>query len=218
MTRRGPKGGNPYGHKQQCRCTPECTEHARQFDRQRAARRRAQFRHDGYVMHHGKPARPSTQPTGVQHGTVRSAANGCTCDRCAEHHGTKSAYVGGCRCDLCKQASAKWQADYRARRLSANGVRLPRWPPDPIPQPVKPAPERLFERADWMVWAECKHLDSAIFFPERHEDGRLAKQICADCPVRVLCLNYALDNREQFGIWGGKSVQERRRILRERAA
>jgi WhiB family redox-sensing transcriptional regulator len=69
-----------------------------------------------------------------------------------------------------------------------------------------------------MIWAACADMDTDLWFPDAGDTGATAKRICAGCPVRVLCLNYALDNGEQHGIWGGKSKQERRLLLRKRRA
>jgi WhiB family redox-sensing transcriptional regulator len=69
----------------------------------------------------------------------------------------------------------------------------------------------------WQDQASCLGMDPDLFFPERGASTREAKAICAACPVRVDCLEYALANAEKFGIWGGLSERERRRIRRMRA-
>lgn len=56
-----------------------------------------------------------------------------------------------------------------------------------------------------------------MWFPERGENVRPAKRVCAECPVQAVCLEYAL-TFDAVGIWGGTSEKERRRILRERCA
>jgi WhiB family redox-sensing transcriptional regulator len=70
----------------------------------------------------------------------------------------------------------------------------------------------------WQANANCVGVDPDIFFPERGASTREAKAICAACKVKTECLNYALDNGEKFGIWGGTSERERRRLRRARAA
>lgn len=72
---------------------------------------------------------------------------------------------------------------------------------------------------DWKMGAACLGVDPDLFFPERGEnaDNAEAKRICRSCPVQVECLDYALENREIYGIWGGTSERERRRIRRARA-
>ena len=66
----------------------------------------------------------------------------------------------------------------------------------------------------WQVRARCVEVDPEIFFPERGGSSRAARAVCNDCAVRIECLKYALANREQFGIWGGTSERERRRLRR----
>jgi WhiB family redox-sensing transcriptional regulator len=60
-------------------------------------------------------------------------------------------------------------------------------------------------------------VDPDLFFPERGASTREAKEVCRGCVVREDCLEYALVNGEKFGIWGGMSERERRRLRRQRA-
>lgn len=69
----------------------------------------------------------------------------------------------------------------------------------------------------WQERANCLGVDPDLFFPERGASTREAKGVCRGCEVRVECLEYALDNGEKFGIWGGLSERERRRVRRQRA-
>jgi WhiB family redox-sensing transcriptional regulator len=62
--------------------------------------------------------------------------------------------------------------------------------------------------------ARCVEVDPEIFFPERGGSSKAARAVCSECSVRQECLLYALANREQFGIWGGTSERERRRLRR----
>lgn len=73
---------------------------------------------------------------------------------------------------------------------------------------------------EWAIDGVCAQTDPDAFFPEKGGSTREAKAICATCPVQVACLEYALDHDERFGVWGGKSERERRRIkaAREGAA
>ena len=73
------------------------------------------------------------------------------------------------------------------------------------------------EELRWQDRAACLGMDPDLFFPERGASTREAKSICRSCPVRVDCLEFALANGEKFGIWGGMSERERRRIRRARA-
>ena len=68
----------------------------------------------------------------------------------------------------------------------------------------------------WQTDALCAQTDPEAFFPEKGGSTRDAKQVCGACNVRSQCLEYALANDERFGIWGGLSERERRR-LRKRA-
>jgi len=69
----------------------------------------------------------------------------------------------------------------------------------------------------WQLSANCLGVDPDLFFPERGASTKEAKAVCQGCEVRVDCLEYALANGEKFGIWGGLSERERRRIRRQRA-
>jgi WhiB family transcriptional regulator, redox-sensing transcriptional regulator len=69
----------------------------------------------------------------------------------------------------------------------------------------------------WQDEANCLGVDPDLFFPERGASTREAKEVCRGCVVRAECLEYALANGEKFGIWGGMSERERRRIRRQRA-
>jgi len=64
--------------------------------------------------------------------------------------------------------------------------------------------------------AACRGLDPHLFFPDRGASVAEAKAVCASCPVRAECLEFALINVEKFGIFGGTSERERRRLRRER--
>lgn len=72
----------------------------------------------------------------------------------------------------------------------------------------------LAEEESWQERALCAQTDPETFFPEKGGSTRQAKQICSGCEVRGDCLKYALDNDERFGIWGGLSERERRRLTR----
>lgn len=68
----------------------------------------------------------------------------------------------------------------------------------------------------WMARGSCRNVHPAVFFPSDGLGVEIAKQVCAECPVRVACLEYALANRIDHGVWGGASERERRRIARTR--
>src|SRR2546423_8891102 len=69
----------------------------------------------------------------------------------------------------------------------------------------------------WQERANCLGVDPDLFFPERGASTREAKAVCRGCEVRAECLEYALAHGEKFGIWGGLSERERRRVRRQRA-
>lgn len=88
---------------------------------------------------------------------------------------------------------------------------------------AKPVPlEIQTERSGPLAWqadAICRTVDPEIFFPEKGGSVRDAKKVCDTCKVKAECLDYALENNERFGVWGGESEQERRmRRRRGRAA
>lgn len=68
----------------------------------------------------------------------------------------------------------------------------------------------------WMRGAECPDSDPEIFFPENGESAEPAKRICAKCPVKEPCLEYALENNLHYGVFGGMSENERNIIRRGR--
>jgi WhiB family redox-sensing transcriptional regulator len=88
--------------------------------------------------------------------------------------------------------------------------------PTPVIAPVLP----LFgDPADdtplgWQERALCAQTDPEAFFPEKGGSTREAKRVCTGCDVRSECLEYALANDERFGIWGGLSERERRKLKR----
>lgn len=77
-------------------------------------------------------------------------------------------------------------------------------------------PGDLFASRAFMDLGACVGADPDLFFPDRGESLEPAKKICADCIVQEECLEYALELGERFGVWGGTSERERRRIRRAR--
>ena len=70
------------------------------------------------------------------------------------------------------------------------------------------------QRDDWTMRAKCRGMEDALF-PEASDQKR-ARLLCSGCPVRFECLSEALDNRIEWGIWGGMTERERRLLLRQR--
>jgi len=66
--------------------------------------------------------------------------------------------------------------------------------------------------ARWRELAACRGTDLGLFFPEGGESAGPARQVCAACPVRQPCLDYAITNRITHGIWGGLTERERRAL------
>jgi WhiB family transcriptional regulator, redox-sensing transcriptional regulator len=93
---------------------------------------------------------------------------------------------------------------------------------DPFPAQERPAPAPSWSPvpADdaWRLDALCAETDPEAFFPEKGGSTREAKRVCSGCAVRVECLESALANDERFGIWGGLSERERRRLRLARRA
>ncbi len=78
------------------------------------------------------------------------------------------------------------------------------WPPRPDEDAL-----RIHRPAPWTEFAACQYTDGDLWFPEKGGSVRAAKRICGGCAVRAECLAYALENDEQFGVWGGLSERER---------
>jgi WhiB family redox-sensing transcriptional regulator len=74
------------------------------------------------------------------------------------------------------------------------------------------------KKGAWTAQAACRGTDTEIFYPVTPDEEAEALSICATCPVRAQCLDDAIRNREIYGIWGGTTPEQRRRIRRERAA
>jgi WhiB family transcriptional regulator, redox-sensing transcriptional regulator len=70
--------------------------------------------------------------------------------------------------------------------------------------------------SEWMARGSCRDEPPSTFFPTDGVGVERARRICADCPVASPCLEYALRNRIDHGVWGGASERQRRRILRTR--
>jgi WhiB family redox-sensing transcriptional regulator len=67
---------------------------------------------------------------------------------------------------------------------------------------------------DWTLLAKCRGMQDAMF-PDAN-DQKTARLLCRDCPVRLECLSEALDNRIEWGVWGGMTERQRRLLLRQR--
>lgn len=74
---------------------------------------------------------------------------------------------------------------------------------------------RQFDPMEWRERANCRHVATELFFPERGVSVDSAREVCKGCEVREECLEYAMDNNERHGIWGGLSERQRRAMRRE---
>jgi WhiB family transcriptional regulator, redox-sensing transcriptional regulator len=68
----------------------------------------------------------------------------------------------------------------------------------------------------WMADGTCREYPPNVFFPVDGVGVEVARRICATCPVREPCLEYAVSNRIEHGVWGGTSERGRRRLARSR--
>jgi WhiB family transcriptional regulator, redox-sensing transcriptional regulator len=102
---------------------------------------------------------------------------------------------------------------------SLHGGQWPRAQRDPEPPKLSLIVtdfDAMFDTIEeqWQERALCAQTDPEAFFPEKGGSTREAKRICMGCEVRDECLEYALAHDERFGIWGGLSERERRRLKR----
>jgi WhiB family redox-sensing transcriptional regulator len=68
---------------------------------------------------------------------------------------------------------------------------------------------------DWSG-ALCPEVDPEIFFPEKGDSSKAAKKVCAACDIRTMCLDWSIETRQEFGVWGGLSQSERYAITGRR--
>ena len=69
---------------------------------------------------------------------------------------------------------------------------------------------------NWMAAGKCREFPPETFFPSDGVGVEIARRICVDCPVKAPCLEYALQNNIEHGVWGGASERARRRMIRAR--
>jgi WhiB family transcriptional regulator, redox-sensing transcriptional regulator len=79
---------------------------------------------------------------------------------------------------------------------------------------VQSIPEQVSPPDYWQERAACYGLDPEIFFPTTEEEAGLALSYCGACTVRDICLAWAVRNGERYGVWGGTTEQQRRRLIR----
>ena len=81
-----------------------------------------------------------------------------------------------------------------------------------IELPALDAP--LLEERPWAVYSACREAEPEIFFASTRADERAALAVCSACAVADQCLEFAIETRERFGVWGGTNERERRRMLK----
>jgi len=72
----------------------------------------------------------------------------------------------------------------------------------------------VLDERPWAVFSACREADPTLFFAATRDDERSALTVCSTCTVQESCLAFALETRERFGVWGGTTERERRRLLR----
>ncbi len=69
----------------------------------------------------------------------------------------------------------------------------------------------------WQELAACRGMDTRLFFPDRGESAQEAEEACRACSVSIHCAEYAISTGQRFGVWGGTSERQRRRIRASRS-
>lgn len=143
----------------------------------------------------------------------------------ARLHGTASAYKRhDCRCDdTMATMRVKWRDDERRRQIEGRTSRNMRTVRLPARAAAKKATK--VERVPPIGGvspmardrrAKCRAQDPDLFYPDTYSPRktRQARQVCFGCPLRQVCLWYALEHREPYGVWGGFTPSERARLAR----
>lgn len=72
----------------------------------------------------------------------------------------------------------------------------------------------ILDERPWAVFSACREADPSIFFASTRDDERAALAVCSTCAVKDDCLDFAIYSRERFGVWGGTTERERKKLLR----
>jgi len=72
----------------------------------------------------------------------------------------------------------------------------------------------VLDERPWAVFAACRDEKSMVFFPQTKDEEKRALSICATCPVIEDCLGHALETNERYGVWGGTTEKQRRKLSR----
>lgn len=73
----------------------------------------------------------------------------------------------------------------------------------------------ITDERPWAAFAVCRDRDSDAFFPLTPQGEREAIRVCQGCPVQMDCLEFALEAKVRFGIWGGMTEKQRRTLERQ---
>lgn len=91
--------------------------------------------------------------------------------------------------------------------------------PTPLPKQYRlttPQPRHVEDPLAWQADALCAQVGTELFFPEQGGSSQDAKRICAACDVRAQCLQYAIDHEERWGMWGGVSERNLRKLIAQK--
>ena len=83
---------------------------------------------------------------------------------------------------------------------------------DTMELPTLEAP--ILDERPWAVFSACREAEPGIFFASTRDDERAALVVCSTCSVADQCLDFALETRERFGVWGGTTERERKKLFR----
>ncbi|MEA2023414.1 MAG: WhiB family transcriptional regulator [Actinomycetota bacterium] len=83
---------------------------------------------------------------------------------------------------------------------------------DTMDSPALEAP--ILDERPWAVFSACREADPSIFFAVTRDDERAALVVCSSCSVQEQCLEFALETNERFGVWGGTTERQRKKMLR----
>jgi WhiB family redox-sensing transcriptional regulator len=147
----------------------------------------------------------------------------------AAEHGMSTMYA---RSLLSAMRKDGWQIPYCPRATHGPGRNCPceqcQTEPDPAEESTPSSkvtvftagsiqlPEAALPMGPWVNEAACRGLATNLFYPERGDPTRHALEVCKPCPVKADCLQYAIDNSERWGVWGGLTERQRRRIRSDR--
>lgn len=132
----------------------------------------------------------------------------------ADHPGTRTLQGRGL-CQRCYQHA--WRAGQIAEARNAEtAAEGGMWTNAPAGHVYLPTFHNYAPPPAWTEQALCAQTDPDSFFPDKGGSTRAALTTCAQCPVTLQCLEYALDNDERFGIWGGVTERKRHEMRKER--